>query len=89
MISTNVCPLSVSMINSGELFGNCCSFYDYALQTLVNGDTWAPAVEQAIGKLLNAFIVTNSKDASALRTCAKEARYNYFPIVIHEFSRPR
>ncbi|EOY22856.1 Structural maintenance of chromosomes 6A, putative isoform 4 [Theobroma cacao] len=57
--------------------------------TLVNGDTWAPAVEQAIGKLLNAFIVTNSKDASALRTCAKEARYNYFPIVIHEFSRPR
>ncbi|XWS76352.1 hypothetical protein CRYUN_Cryun01aG0168900 [Craigia yunnanensis] len=57
--------------------------------TLVNGDTWAPAVEQAIGKLLNAFIVTNSKDASALRECAKEARYNYFPIVIHKFSRPR
>ncbi|XP_022771788.1 structural maintenance of chromosomes protein 6B-like isoform X2 [Durio zibethinus] len=64
-------------------------FYDYALQTLVDGDTWAPAVEQAIGKLLNAFIVTNSKDASALRECAKEARYNYFPIVIHKFSRPR
>ncbi|KAL4347631.1 hypothetical protein GQ457_17G019180 [Hibiscus cannabinus] len=57
--------------------------------TLVNGDTWAPAVEQAIGKLLNAFIVTNSQDASALRKCAKEARYNYFPIVIHRFSRPR
>ncbi|XVE63875.1 hypothetical protein DITRI_Ditri07aG0056600 [Diplodiscus trichospermus] len=57
--------------------------------TLVNGDTWAPAVEQAIGKLLNAFIVTNSRDASALRECAKEARYNYFPIVIHNFSRPR
>ncbi|XP_039067448.1 structural maintenance of chromosomes protein 6A-like [Hibiscus syriacus] len=28
--------------------------------TLVNGDTWAPAVEQAIGKLLNAFIGKNS-----------------------------
>lgn len=57
--------------------------------TLVNGDTWAPAVEQAIGKLLNAFIVTNSRDAFALRECAKEARYNYFQIVIHKFSRPR
>ena len=56
---------------------------------MVNVNTLAPAVEQAIGKLLNAFIVTNSKDASALRECAKEARYNYFPIVIHKFSRPR
>ncbi|GMJ05949.1 structural maintenance of chromosomes 6A [Hibiscus trionum] len=57
--------------------------------TLVNGDTWAPAVEQAMGKLLNAFIVTNSQDASALRKCGKEARYNYFQIIIHRFSRPR
>ncbi|XWS51588.1 hypothetical protein CRYUN_Cryun12cG0189600 [Craigia yunnanensis] len=57
--------------------------------TLVNGDTWAPAVEQAIGKLLNAFIVTNSKDASALREYAREARYNYFPIVDYTKSLPQ
>ncbi|XVF11208.1 hypothetical protein REPUB_Repub08aG0006200 [Reevesia pubescens] len=57
--------------------------------TLVDGDTWAPAAEQAIGRLLNAFIVTNSEDACTLRKCAREARYNYFPIVIHNFSRPR
>ncbi|KAK8266187.1 hypothetical protein V6Z12_D12G229500 [Gossypium hirsutum] len=57
--------------------------------TLVNGDTWAPAVERAIGKMLNAFIVTNSEDACALRKCAREARYNFFPIVIQRFSRPR
>nr|KJB51419.1 hypothetical protein B456_008G215500 [Gossypium raimondii] len=57
--------------------------------TLVNGDTWVPAVERAIGKMLNAFIVTNSEDACALRKCAREARYNFFPIVIQRFSRPR
>ncbi|TYG42174.1 hypothetical protein ES288_D12G236600v1 [Gossypium darwinii] len=57
--------------------------------TLVNDDTWAPAVERAIGKMLNAFIVTNSEDACALRKCAREARYNFFPIVIQRFSRPR
>ncbi|XP_039048766.1 structural maintenance of chromosomes protein 6A-like [Hibiscus syriacus] len=35
-------------------------FVVIVLQTLLNGDTWGPAVEQAIGKLLNALIVTNS-----------------------------
>ncbi|KAE8660734.1 Protein disulfide-isomerase 5-3 [Hibiscus syriacus] len=54
-----------------------------ATQTSVNGDTWAPAVEQAIGKLLNGFIVTNSQDTRSLRKCAKKARYNYFLTVIN------
>ncbi|OMO98173.1 Prefoldin [Corchorus olitorius] len=58
--------------------------------TLVSGgDAWAPAVEQAVGKLPNAFIVTNSKDVSILRKCGRDARYNYFPIIVHKFSRPR
>ncbi|KAL5810852.1 hypothetical protein ACOSQ4_027420 [Xanthoceras sorbifolium] len=57
--------------------------------TLVNGDTWAPVVEQAIGKLLNAFIVTDHKDALLLRGCARDARYNNLQIYIYDFSRPR
>ncbi|KAH9647777.1 Structural maintenance of chromosomes protein 6B [Citrus sinensis] len=57
--------------------------------TLVNGDTWAPAVEQAIGRLLNAFIVTDHKDALLLRGCAREANYNHLQIIIYDFSRPR
>lgn len=59
------------------------------LQRLVNGDTWAPAAEQAIGKLLNAFIVTNHKDSLILRGCAREANYNHLQIIIYDFSRPR
>ncbi|XP_062153767.1 structural maintenance of chromosomes protein 6B-like isoform X1 [Alnus glutinosa] len=57
--------------------------------TLVNGDTWARAVEHAIGRLLNAFIVTNHKDALLLRGCAREANYSHLQIVIYDFSRPR
>lgn len=57
--------------------------------TLVNGDTWAPAVEQAIGRLLNAFIVTDHKDALLLRGCAREANYHHLQIIISDFSRPR
>nr|XP_048325795.1 structural maintenance of chromosomes protein 6B isoform X2 [Ziziphus jujuba var. spinosa] len=57
--------------------------------TLVNGDMWAPAVEHAIGNLLNAFIVTDHKDSLLLRTCAKEANYSYLQIIIYDFSRPR
>ncbi|KAJ8747970.1 hypothetical protein K2173_014372 [Erythroxylum novogranatense] len=40
--------------------------------SLADGDAWAPAVENAIGKLLNAFIVTNHKDSLLLRRCAIE-----------------
>lgn len=57
--------------------------------TLVNGDIWAPAVEQAIGRLLNAFIVTDHKDALLLRGCAREANYHHLQIIISDFSRPR
>ncbi|KAK4570872.1 hypothetical protein RGQ29_029649 [Quercus rubra] len=57
--------------------------------TLVNGDTWAFAVENAIGRLLNTFIVANHKDALVLRGCAREASYGHVPIVIYDFARPR
>ncbi|KAG6600185.1 Structural maintenance of chromosomes protein 6B, partial [Cucurbita argyrosperma subsp. sororia] len=55
---------------------------------LVNGDVWAPAVENAIGRLLNAFIVTNHQDSLLLRGCANEANYRQLPIIIYDFSRP-
>ncbi|KAJ7949553.1 Structural maintenance of chromosomes protein 6 [Quillaja saponaria] len=56
---------------------------------LIAGDTWANAVEIALGKLLNAFIVTNHKDSLILRECAREANYAYLQIIIYDFSRPR
>lgn len=62
---------------------------NYTLQTLSNGDKWAPAVENAIGKLLNAFIVTDHRDSVLLRGCATEAKYNNLQIIIYDFSRPR
>ncbi|CAH2073623.1 unnamed protein product [Thlaspi arvense] len=57
--------------------------------TLVNGNKWASAVEQALGNLLNAFIVTDHKDSITLRDCGKEANYNNLKIIIYDFSRPR
>ncbi|KAK3021619.1 hypothetical protein RJ639_045252, partial [Escallonia herrerae] len=57
--------------------------------TLVHGDLWALAVDNAIGKLLNAFIVTDHKDSLLLRACAREANYNRLQIYIYDFSRPR
>ncbi|CAA0401302.1 unnamed protein product [Arabidopsis thaliana] len=57
--------------------------------TLINGNRWASAVEQALGNLLNAFIVTDHKDLVALRDCGKEAKYNNLKIIIYDFSRPR
>ncbi|GLT83987.1 hypothetical protein SLE2022_022470 [Rubroshorea leprosula] len=57
--------------------------------TLINGDTWAPAVEQALGNLLNAFVVTNHKDVLTLRKCAKDISYHNLQIVIYDFSKPR
>ncbi|XP_065871539.1 structural maintenance of chromosomes protein 6B-like isoform X2 [Euphorbia lathyris] len=56
---------------------------------LRDDDRWALAVENALGKLLNAFIVTNHKDSLLLRNCAREARYNNLQIIIYDFSRPR
>ncbi|XP_050223686.1 structural maintenance of chromosomes protein 6B-like isoform X2 [Mercurialis annua] len=57
--------------------------------TLDNGDRWAPAVENAIGRLLNAFIVTNHSDSLLLRSYAREARYHNLQIIIYDFSRSR
>lgn len=57
--------------------------------TLVDGDKWGTAIESAIGKMLNAFIVTDHKDSLLLRACAREANYNNLQIIIYEFSRPR
>lgn len=56
--------------------------------TLANDDEWAPVVENAIGRLLNAFIVTDHKDSLLLRRCAAEANYNNLQIIIYDFSRP-
>ncbi|KAI7724555.1 hypothetical protein M8C21_003317 [Ambrosia artemisiifolia] len=56
---------------------------------LTQGDKWAVAVENAIGKLLNAFIVTDHKDSLVLRSCAREANYTYLQIIIYDFSIPR
>lgn len=56
--------------------------------TLVKDQDWALAIEHAIGKLLNAFIVTNHKDALLLRTCARESNYSNLQIIIYDFERP-
>lgn len=56
---------------------------------LVGGDRWAFAVENAVGRLFNAFIVNDHKDNLVLRACAREASYNNLQIIIHDFSRPR
>lgn len=59
------------------------------LQKLEHGDMWALAIENAVGKLLNAFIVTDHNDSRILRACAREANYNNLQIIIHDFRRPR
>lgn len=57
--------------------------------TLISGDKWALAVDCAIGRILDAFIVTDHRDQLILRECAREARYNNLWIIIHDFSRPQ
>ncbi|KAL5718364.1 hypothetical protein ACHQM5_011431 [Ranunculus cassubicifolius] len=52
-------------------------------------DAWGIAAESAIGKILNAFIVTNHKDSLVLRECAKMAYYHHLQIIIYDFSRPK
>lgn len=56
--------------------------------TLTDGE-WARAVENALGKLLDAFIVTCHKDMVLLRSCAREANYANLQILIYDFSKPR
>ncbi|CAN4097243.1 unnamed protein product [Withania somnifera] len=57
--------------------------------TLVDGDRWGTAIESAVGKVLNAFIVNDHKDSLLLRACAREVNYHNLQIIIYEFSRPR
>ncbi|KAK6155893.1 hypothetical protein DH2020_010141 [Rehmannia glutinosa] len=56
---------------------------------LEDGDMWSMAIETAVGRVLNAFIVTDHQDARTLRACAKEVSYNHLQIIIYDFSRPR
>ncbi|CAA3008732.1 structural maintenance of chromosomes 6B isoform X1 [Olea europaea subsp. europaea] len=56
---------------------------------LEHGDTWSIAIENAVGRLLNAFIVTDHKDSLVLRACAREANYNHLQIIIYDFSRSK
>ncbi|XP_068650718.1 structural maintenance of chromosomes protein 6B-like [Aristolochia californica] len=57
--------------------------------TMVNDDKWGLAIETAIGKLLNAFIVTDHRDSLLLRRCAKGANYHNLDIIIYDFSKPK
>lgn len=56
---------------------------------MINANKWAVAVEHAIGKLLNSFIVTDHKDFRLLKQCAKEVNYGHLQIIIYDFSTPR
>ncbi|XP_027910964.1 structural maintenance of chromosomes protein 6A-like isoform X2 [Vigna unguiculata] len=56
---------------------------------LLHGNKWALALEYAIGRLLNAFIVTDHADCRLLKQCAKEANYGHLQIIIYDFSIPR
>uniref|UniRef100_A0A803LMC1 RecF/RecN/SMC N-terminal domain-containing protein n=1 Tax=Chenopodium quinoa TaxID=63459 RepID=A0A803LMC1_CHEQI len=61
----------------------------FKTNNLTQGDQWAGAVENAIGRLLDAFIVTNVNDSHILRSCARQARYERLHIIIYDFSKPR
>ncbi|XP_045829439.1 structural maintenance of chromosomes protein 6A [Trifolium pratense] len=56
---------------------------------LLNGNKWAVAVEHAIGRMLNSFIVTDHKDFRLLKQCANEVNYGHLQIIIYDFSTPR
>jgi chromosome segregation ATPase len=60
----------------------------FDLQALIGDDNWALALEVAIGKLLNAFVVTSHRDMLLLRDCAKSCGYNSLQIVIYDYDRP-
>ena len=55
--------------------------------TLVD-ESWSLAIEAAIGKLLDAFIVTNHSDMRLLREMAKRAQYGNLQIIIYDFNAP-
>ncbi|XP_039794531.1 structural maintenance of chromosomes protein 6B-like isoform X3 [Panicum virgatum] len=52
-------------------------------------DCWSLAVDCALGRLLDAFIVSCHKDSLILRECAKEVKYHNLQIIIYDFAKPR
>ncbi|XP_066392341.1 structural maintenance of chromosomes protein 6B-like [Miscanthus floridulus] len=50
---------------------------------------WSVAIDYALGRLLDAFIVSCHKDSLVLRECAKEANYRNLQIIIYDFTKPR
>lgn len=55
--------------------------------TLVDAK-WSLAIEVAIGKLLDAFIVASHRDMLLLRQIASRARYGNLRIIIYDFTLP-
>ncbi|GBG82316.1 hypothetical protein CBR_g34600 [Chara braunii] len=49
---------------------------------------WAQAIEVALGRALEAFIVHDHHDAKALRECAKSSNNHQLAIYISEFDEP-
>lgn len=58
-----------------------------AMQQLAS-DSWSVAVDCALGRLLDAFIVSCHKDSLILRDCGKEANYRNVQIIIYDFAEP-
>lgn len=54
----------------------------------LSSDSWSVAVDCALGRLLDAFIVSCHNDLLVLRDCAKEANYHNLPIIIYDFAKP-
>ncbi|KAG8049633.1 hypothetical protein GUJ93_ZPchr0009g2285 [Zizania palustris] len=52
-------------------------------------ESWSFAVECALGRLLDAFIVSCHGDSVVLRECANEVNYRNLQIIIYDFSKPR
>ncbi|EER98630.1 hypothetical protein BDA96_02G160800 [Sorghum bicolor] len=52
-------------------------------------DYWSVAIDYALGRLLDAFIVSCHKDSLVLRECAKEVNYRNLQIIIYDFTKPR
>eukprot|EP00850_Spirogloea_muscicola_P006611 SM000031S11620 [mRNA] locus=s31:685018:693475:- [translate_table: standard] len=57
--------------------------------TLVGESDYSLAVEVAIGKQLDSFVVTNLEDSHTLRHLAKEINFHHLSILIYDFGRPR
>jgi hypothetical protein len=61
----------------------------FALMQQLASDYWSVAIDYALGRLLDAFIVSCHKDSLVLRECAKEVNYRNLQIIIYDFTKPR